>query len=246
MNKKVLAINSSKRKKNTFGILAQIKEQLAGKSVDVEIIHLFDHEIKECTGCEVCIRKGKCPLTDEAESLMQRLVECDGIIIATPVYMNNLSGKLKVFFDRTSRWVHRPELAMIPVLLVVTTAASGVKNTLKYLDNVTLQWGAFPTNKISRTVKTNGLPVQSKEYEEFLKHLYMKKEEYQPKLRQLIQFQVQKVLAEKVLPKDKEYWEANRWLDKIYFTNARINYINKTLAAVFYKFLSSRIRKVEE
>jgi multimeric flavodoxin WrbA len=52
MNKKVIAINSSRRKKNTYGILQKLKEDFSKRNIDVEIINLFDHEIKECLGCE--------------------------------------------------------------------------------------------------------------------------------------------------------------------------------------------------
>jgi hypothetical protein len=37
---------------------------------------------------------------------------------------------------------------------------------------------------------------------------------------------VQKVLAEKVLTIDKEFWEQMNWMDKLYYFDCRINAIN--------------------
>lgn len=246
MQKRVIAINSSKRKKTTYGLLEQIKGVLNKKGVTVDIINLFDYDIKECTGCELCLRKGKCHINDDVRALMNKLTEYDGIILSTPVYMNNVSGKLKVFVDRTCVWMHRPELVSIPLMLVVTTASSGVKRTLEYLENIGLQWGAFVTDKIYRNVKTLKNSIRIEECSDFIKHLFMPKLSYKPSITQLIQFQVQKVLAEKILPKDKEYWELKGWINKNYFFDANINFMKNFISKSFYKFLSSRIRKIEQ
>ena len=178
MNKKVLAINSSKRKRNTYGLLIDIKEQFEKINIDVDIINLHDYNIELCTGCESCILKDKCFLDDDMDMLMNKLQQYDGIILSTPIYLNNISGKLKMFIDRTCRWVHRPALAGIPIMNVVTTSSSGIKNTLKYMDNVAVQWGAFPTDNISRKVTTVKEKVQPKEYENFVKHIMMDKKLY--------------------------------------------------------------------
>ncbi|WP_160721886.1 flavodoxin family protein [Isachenkonia alkalipeptolytica] len=240
--KKVLAINSSKRKKNTYGLLQQLKEQLKEKNTEVEILNLFDYDIKECTGCEICLRKGSCILQDQAEELMDKLRGYDGLILSTPVYMGNISGKLKVFVDRTCRWFHRPELIGVPTLFVTTTAASGIKDTFRSLETIGFQWGAFPTDSIARKSKDLNRPVDEKEYKSFLKHLHMPREKYRPSTRQMIHFQVQKVLAEKILAIDKDYWEGQEWLDKNYFYDTKASFISRVTALLVYKILYKRIK----
>jgi hypothetical protein len=59
-------------------------------------------------------------------------------------------------------------------------------------------------------------------------------------------FQVQKVLAEKILQVDKEYWEAKNWNDKLFYFDCSINVINGNIAKRFYKMLSKKVVKVEE
>lgn len=110
----------------------------------------------------------------------------NGIIISTPVYMSNLSGKLKVFLDRTCRWFHRPELIGYPILLVATTASSGLKDTFSTLEKIMCQWGAFPIGKIGRSFANLNDEINDKDIENFLKHLYMDKCIFKPSLSQLI------------------------------------------------------------
>jgi multimeric flavodoxin WrbA len=246
MNKKVIAINSSRRKKNTYGILQKLKEDFGKRNIDVEIINLFDNEIKDCLGCEQCLRGKSCPHKDDANILMNKLKECDGIILSSPIYMGGVSGKLKVFIDRTCRWFHRPELVGKPVLLVATTAASGLKETIKFLEKTAVQWGAFPAGSIGRTVRNLNNPISSSEYDNFVKHLIMDRYKYRPKMSQLIFFQVQKVLAEKILPIDKEYWKEKNWLNMLYYFECSINPFNQTISKGFYKMLSKKVVKVEE
>ena len=244
MNKKVLAINSSKRKKNTYNLLVQIKEQLKEINIDVDIINLYDYTIKDCLGCESCILKDKCFIDDDVDMIMNKMQEYDGIILSTPIYLNNVNGKLKTLFDRTCRWVHRPVLAGIPFMNVVTTSASGIKNTFKYMDNVAIQWGAFPTASMSRKVTTLTKKVEPKEYDNFVKHLLMPKELYKPTLNQLILFNVYKVLALKIMKIDTNYWTKKGWADRNYFFKAKINIFKRIIANRFYKMLYKKVNSV--
>lgn len=246
MIKKVIAINSSKRRKNTYGILRKLQEELGKEMVEVEIINLFDYDIKECYGCEQCLRVGKCHINDDMDLLMDKLKSGDGIIIGTPVYMGGSSGKLKVFIDRTCKWFHRPELVGVPGLIVATTAASGLKDTFKSLDKLLIQWAAFPTGTIGRTASTLKNPIKYDEYKNFLNHLFMKKEDYKPTLNQLIMFQVQKVLATKILELDKEYWEEKNWIKNNYFFTCKISQVKKGASKSFYRMLNKKVKKVEE
>ena len=98
---KVIAINSSNRKMNTYDLIVQTKEILKNNNIDVEIVNLFEYEIKACIGCEHCLVKGGCVLKDDTFDIMQKIKSSDGIILTSPVYMENISGKLKTFVDRT-------------------------------------------------------------------------------------------------------------------------------------------------
>lgn len=246
MKKRVIAIHASSRKKNTYHLLEDLKEELAAYDIDVEILCLSELDIRRCVGCEACLRSGTCHLKDDMDAVMRRIPEYDGVILSSPVYMNNVSGMLKTFLDRTCRWVHRPELTGIPILFVASTAGSGLKNTLSYLEDTALQWGAVPAGKIGRSAGSRARGLEKKEYRGFVEYLNMDMRRYKPGMRELLTFEIKKILAEKVLVKDKEYWTEKQWLGKSYYFEASIHPAKKVMASFFYKFLSGKIKSVEE
>lgn len=239
----VIAINSSNRKMNTYNIISQVKELLKNHDIDVEILNLFDYDIKTCIGCEVCLIKGGCILTDQALDIMEKIKFCDGIILTSPVYMENVSGKLKTFIDRTCSWFHRPEIYGKPVLVIATTKGSGLKSTMKYLQRVVIQWGGFNAGKIGRSIRNIDNKVTESECQNFIKHLSMNKENYKPSLDALINFQVQKVLAYKMMGLDSQYFKEKRWNSDAYYFKSKINIFNMLIATSFGKFLNKVVNK---
>jgi len=133
-----------------------------------------------------------------------------------------------------------------PILFVSTTAGSGLKNTLDYMENLSIQWGAFPTNKIGRKITTLKKPISEKEYRNFVSHIKMEKKDFKPTLNQLMIYQVQRVMAQKLLPRDKEYWIKKRWNESIYFYDCKINVFKKSVAVLFHKMLYNKMKKVDE
>lgn len=240
---KVIALNSSSRKMNTYDLIVQVKEILKRSNIDVEIINLFDYEIKTCIGCEHCLIKGGCILKDQAFEVMEKIKSSDGIILSSPVYMENVSGMLKTFVDRTCSWFHRPEIYGKPVLLIATTKGSGMKSTLKYLERVVIQWGGFNAGKIGRTIRTIDNKITQGECENFINHLSMEKENYKPSLNALINFQVQKILAYKLIGLDSEYWKAKNWNAEVYYFKCTINIFRRVIATSFGKFLNKVVNK---
>ncbi|ACJ75543.1 iron-sulfur flavoprotein [Thermosipho africanus TCF52B] len=199
--KKVLVINGSARKGRTFELLKNIAEKLP---YDVEYIHLKEYDIKDCLGCEVCKKKDFCVIKDQAEELMEKLKSADGIVLGTPVYIENVSGVLKKFLDRTCRWYHRPPLLGKPALLVATTAGSSLKKVLQYLEDVVTTWGMIPTGKIGKRVSEKRV-VSKKQIKKFINAMEKPPKRY-IRLTKLIRFQVQKAMATNLLDIDKNYW----------------------------------------
>jgi multimeric flavodoxin WrbA len=154
--------------------------------------------------------------------------------------MGNITGKLKTFIDRTCSWYHRPELIGIPLLAVVSTAGSSLKDTLNYLEKVAIFWGMQPAGKIGKKVGEYDL-VEADDYNEFIWYLKHDKSQYSPSLKQLIHYQVQKILAEKILDIDRKYWDEKGWLDKLYYYDCKINIFKRVIATIFYKILWKKI-----
>ncbi len=237
---RIVVLNSGKRKGNTSTIIDNVKDKLKLKEVEWVHLNLNMYNINYCKGCEVCLRQENCVIEDDVQKIMSELKQADGVILASPVYMGNVTGKLKTFTDRTCKWYHRPELIGVPLLAVVSTSGSDLKFTLKYLEKTAIYWGMQPSGKIGKKIGEYNL-VEPDECENFIWHLEHDKGQYSPSLKQLIHYQVQKILAEKVLQKDLEYWDEKGWLDKLFYYDCQINIFKKSVANLFYRFLSNKI-----
>jgi multimeric flavodoxin WrbA len=104
---KALAINGSHRKgKNTATLLRVTLEELQKNGVETELIELADYFIKPCSACNRCLRHAQCSIKDDQMAqIVEKLLECDALILGSPVYWANVTGLMKNFMDRT-RWLH--------------------------------------------------------------------------------------------------------------------------------------------
>lgn len=101
----VLAVNGSPRKSgNTAKLLNYAIKGAQHEGARTKIVHLYDYNIKPCTGC-LCedIMKCRYPCTIEDDDMKQvydEIIRADAIIIATPIYWYNVSGPVKNLIDR--------------------------------------------------------------------------------------------------------------------------------------------------
>lgn len=240
--KKILLINSSNRKKNTYNLLLSIENILKDKGYETEIITLSDYKINFCKGCEVCILKSNCFINDDCNKIMKKIIESDGLVIGTPVYLNNMSGILKTFIDRTCSWFHRSHVAQKPTLILANTQGSGIKNTLNSIQEVMIQWGVCLGGTISRNGRSFNKPIEEKELSQFIKLLNCNGQKYSPSFKEIYTYNVQRTLATNIFPLDKEYWENQGWINNSYFPQAKLNFIQKLYGNGIYKILSNVIK----
>lgn len=102
---KVLAINSSPRmdKGNTALILTPFLEGMTEAGAEVELFYTGKLEIKHCDGAFTCWLRtpGECHLKDDMQMLYPRLREADIWVLATPVYVDGVTGSMKTLMERT-------------------------------------------------------------------------------------------------------------------------------------------------
>lgn len=237
MNKSILIINSSYRKKNTYKVLMQIEQLLKNSDTTIEIINLFDYKIENCIGCKKCISDGECCFKDDMLNLMEKMIKSDGLILSSPIYVGTVSGKFKTMVDRTCMWYHRPELAGKPILFVATTEATGIKDTKKCFETIAMEWGCQKAGFIARSSRNINSSVQNKELLQFLKLLNEGKSSYKPSIYEINIFQVQKVLALKTNERDKQFWQDSGWIDKVYYYTCKINLLKRIFSNLIFKFL---------
>lgn len=246
MPKQIISLNGSPRKRNsnTGQLLSEITGLIPPHLAGVTQLSLADYEIAHCLGCQRCILKDvPCFQEDDAAWVLRQVREADGFILGSPVYMLNVSGKLKSLIDRSASWFHRPTLVGRPAIVVSSTAGSGLKGTLDYLRDVVIQWGAHPAGRVGRSL-TDSQPVTESDVSRFLWHLQNDPSRYRPSLRQLIFYQVQKVVALKTSPVDCAYWESQGWDEAVYYHPCRISLIKHAIAKAFYWMLERRVQPV--
>jgi len=103
-NIKILGINASPRKYGNTYKLLEIALYTARKlGAEVELIHLYDYDIKPCIGClsdEQLACRYPCVIEDDGRIVLEKILKSDGLIIATPLYWYGPSGHLKNLIDR--------------------------------------------------------------------------------------------------------------------------------------------------
>lgn len=132
--KKILILSSSPRRNGNSEILSN--EFLRGASDaghQVEKIFLKDKTINYCTGCSVCSLHGKpCPQQDDMAEILDKMIQADIIVMATPVYFYTMSAQMKTLIDRCcGRYT---EMTHKIFYFIVTAADSEQKNLERTVD----------------------------------------------------------------------------------------------------------------
>lgn len=102
MNKKILIISGSPRLHGNSDILCdEFKRGALEAGNKVEKIRLSDKKINYCFSCGVCNATGKCVQKDDMAEILQKMIDADVIVLASPVYFYGMNGQMKTFIDRT-------------------------------------------------------------------------------------------------------------------------------------------------
>jgi multimeric flavodoxin WrbA len=103
MGKKVLLLSASPRRGGNSDTLCDqfvLGAQQAGHRP--EKIFLKDKKINYCVACGTCYDgKVRCPQKDDMPEILERLIEADVIVMATPVYFYTMNAQMKTLIDRT-------------------------------------------------------------------------------------------------------------------------------------------------
>ncbi len=100
---KIVAVLGSPRPQGTSTSLAR-KFLAAAKEQGAEVqeFPLNKMAYQGCQGCRTCKTKtDTCVLEDDLAPLLAAIKEADILLLASPVYFGDLSGQMKLFFDRT-------------------------------------------------------------------------------------------------------------------------------------------------
>ncbi len=101
---KVIALNGSARKDgNTAILIKQVFGELEEQDIETEMIQLSGQRIRGCIACYKCFenKDRKCNVKEDmVNDYIERMLEADGIILASPTYFADVSAELKALIDR--------------------------------------------------------------------------------------------------------------------------------------------------
>ena len=99
---KVLMLNGSpKDNGNTALALREMKAIFENAGIEVDYVHVGNQTVRGCLGCGACYKLGKCTIDgDLVNELAPKLLECDGMVIGSPVYYAAPNGTLVALLDR--------------------------------------------------------------------------------------------------------------------------------------------------
>lgn len=101
---KIIGINGSPRLKgNTAQLIQTVLKQAEASGATTKTYHLNRLNIKGCQGCYACRqvgREGQCALKDDMNQILEEILHADAVVLASPVYMWQMTAQAKLFTDR--------------------------------------------------------------------------------------------------------------------------------------------------
>ncbi len=102
---KVVAFNGSGRKDgNTAILVKRVLTVLDRHGIETEMVQLGGEPLRGCTACMGCVKNKdrKCVLKgDKLNAHLAKMIEADGIILASPTYFADVTAELKALIDRS-------------------------------------------------------------------------------------------------------------------------------------------------
>jgi multimeric flavodoxin WrbA len=108
MTEIVALYGSPRREGNTATLLGEAVRGAREEGALVEEYVLRDMKISPCLEIYACKKDGRCAIQDDFQTLHDRFLRCDGIMLASPMFFYTVSAHTKIMMDRCqSLWVKR-------------------------------------------------------------------------------------------------------------------------------------------
>lgn len=104
--KALCIIGSPRDNGSTAYIVDKIIEGMKDSKINSKRYCLGRQTINYCLGCKECYKDGTCIQKDDMDLIIEDFKKSDIVIIGTPDYWGDVSGHLKVFFDRCTPYAN--------------------------------------------------------------------------------------------------------------------------------------------
>lgn len=72
-------------------LIRLVTEQLTG---EYKIVNAYTCDVSPCVDCRHCWKQSGCAIPDEMQEIYDYIQACDNILIASPIYFSELTGRL--------------------------------------------------------------------------------------------------------------------------------------------------------
>lgn len=130
--KKVLILSGSPRKNGNSDILCdEFARGAAEAGNHVEKIRVAEKNIGFCRACYACRGTGVCAIKDDMAEVLQKMIDADVLVLASPVYFYSIDAQLKALIDRTvARWLEVKNKEFYYIVTAADSEKEAVETTL--------------------------------------------------------------------------------------------------------------------
>jgi multimeric flavodoxin WrbA len=245
---KVTAFIGNAQKRHTYEASEQFLKKLQSLGeVEYEIIQLSDYHLETCKGCRLCIDKGEeyCPLKDDRDVLIEKIMNADGILFASPNYSFQVSAWMKIFLDRMGFLFHRPRFFGKAFTSLVNQGIYGGGKIVNYFNFIGNGLGFnvvngyciltfVPVTDKRQRINDRIIDKQSKRfYSRLINNRYPS-----PSLIKLLLFRLARSSMKIMLSdtnQDFAYYLKNGWFESDYYYPVKLNPMKKLAGKLFDK-----------
>jgi multimeric flavodoxin WrbA len=258
MKKVTVFVGSAHKRGATCTAARQFLEDLESfGDVRGEIVVLSDYNVGVCRGCKTCFERGeeRCPLKDDRDVLIEKMMASDGVVFASPNYSFQVSAIMKIFLDRLGFLFHRPRFHGKTSTCIVVQGIYGGGKIVKYLEFVGGGLGfnvvkgscirtLEPMDKNALAKMKGTLSKQSRRF-----HARLLRPAYPaPSLFGLMAFRMGRTIIKQQLGEDKRdhvYYRDKGWFESDHFYPTHLGPFKKAVGAVFDRLAARMYRQRE-
>lgn len=132
MSKNVLILSGSPRKNGNSDVLCdKFAEGASQAGHRVEKIRIAEKNIGYCRGCYACKNTGECAIKDDMAEILQKMIDADVLVLASPVYFYSIDAQLKAVIDRTvARWLEVKDKEFYYIITAADSENTSAQTTL--------------------------------------------------------------------------------------------------------------------
>lgn len=128
MSKLIAFVGSPRKEANIYTLVNRMVEGAKDNGLETKIYYLNELNIRPCQSCMYCRQpeSERCIINDDLKDFYSEIKDAEYLILASPVYIHQISGLLKNAIDRfypLTDHKHRPRFGIKKAIFIYSQAA---------------------------------------------------------------------------------------------------------------------------